>query len=288
MTAPAPRRRVVLHRLPDRPARRSPPHPSRPTATRSGSCSPTSSSSPASGRPASTSPTSTPRRSDGFLAMLERERNNTGRTRSQRLAAIHSLFRPRGPAPTPSTPRSSPGFLAIQPRKASRKTIDYLTEDEADALLASPDPHHPWTGRPDPPPDAPHDHQRPPGLRDHRTHLGRHRPGKTRRARALARQGTQGANLPAPGARRRRAAALAAREPTPPPARSCSPPAATARKMSTDAVAERIKIHAATAAAACPRHRRQERRPACPAPYLRDAPERAAELQSDAITPRKA
>ena len=29
----------------------------------------------------------------GFLAMLEDERHNTGRTRSQRLAAIHSLFR---------------------------------------------------------------------------------------------------------------------------------------------------------------------------------------------------
>jgi site-specific recombinase XerD len=29
----------------------------------------------------------------GFLAMLEKERHNTGKTLSQRLAAIHSLFR---------------------------------------------------------------------------------------------------------------------------------------------------------------------------------------------------
>ena len=44
----------------------------------------------------------------GFLAMLEQQRHNAGRTRSQRLAAIHSLFR-HAALRTPSTPRSSPG-----------------------------------------------------------------------------------------------------------------------------------------------------------------------------------
>ena len=43
----------------------------------------------------------------GFLAMLEDERHNTGRTRSQRLAAIHSRSATR-PSAIPSMPRSSP------------------------------------------------------------------------------------------------------------------------------------------------------------------------------------
>ena len=38
--------------------------------------------------------------------------------------------------------------LAIQPRKPSRKTVAWLAEDEADALLAAPDPAT-WTGRRD-------------------------------------------------------------------------------------------------------------------------------------------
>ena len=38
--------------------------------------------------------------------------------------------------------------LAIRPRKPSRKTVAWLTEDEADALLAAPDPAT-WTGRRD-------------------------------------------------------------------------------------------------------------------------------------------
>ena len=62
----------------------------------------------------------------GFLAMLERERHNTGRTRSQRLAAIHSLFR-HAALRHPEHAAVIARVLAIQPRKASRKTIDYLT-----------------------------------------------------------------------------------------------------------------------------------------------------------------
>jgi Phage integrase, N-terminal SAM-like domain len=50
----------------------------------------------------------------GFLAMLEDERHNTSRTRSQRLAAIHSCSATR-PSGIPSTPRSSPGSWPSSP-----------------------------------------------------------------------------------------------------------------------------------------------------------------------------
>jgi len=124
----------------------------------------------------------------GFLAMLADERHNTSRTRSQRLATIHSLFR-RAALGYPEHAALIARVLAIQPRKPSRKTVAWLTEDEADPLQRSAIT----------------------GLRQWQ----RENPG-------------------APGG-----FVFTAR--------------GTARKMSTDAVATRIKIHAATAAAACPR-----------------------------------
>ena len=81
----------------------------------------------------------------GFLAMLKDERHNTSRTRGQRLAAIHSLFRHAAPG-YPEHAALIARVLAIQPRKPSRKTVAWLAEDEADALLAAPDPAT-WTGR---------------------------------------------------------------------------------------------------------------------------------------------
>src|SRR5205823_14741975 len=74
----------------------------------------------------------------GFLAMLEDERHNTSRTRSQRLAAVHSLFR-HAALGHPEHAALIARILAIQPRKPSRKTVAWLAEDEADALLAAPD-----------------------------------------------------------------------------------------------------------------------------------------------------
>ncbi len=56
---------------------------------------------------------------------------------------------------------------------------------------------------------------------------------------------------PAPAARHHRTAAVAPREPAGPGSFMFTA-RGTARKMSTDAVAERIKIHAASAAATCP------------------------------------
>jgi integrase/recombinase XerD len=81
----------------------------------------------------------------GFLAMLEDERHNTSQTRSQRLAAIYSLFR-HAALGHPGHAALIARVLAIRPRKPSRKTVSWLTGDEADALLAAPDPGT-WTGR---------------------------------------------------------------------------------------------------------------------------------------------
>jgi site-specific recombinase XerD len=185
----------------------------------------------------------------GFLAMLEQERHNTGKTRSQRLAAIHSLFRhaaPRHPEHAALIAR----VLAIQPRKAPQKTVAWLTEDEADALLASPD-RATWTGR-----------------RDHLLILIMLTSGP-RVSETTALTWTD-LSLARPGphvlwhgkGRKERISPLQAPAVTAPRHWQRENPAApdafvftargTARKMSTDAVADRIRIHATAAAAACP------------------------------------
>ena len=185
----------------------------------------------------------------GFLAMLERERHNTGRTRSQRLAAIHSLFR-HAALRHPEHAAVIARVLAIQPRKASGKTIDYLAGDEADALLASPDLTT-WTGR-----------------RDHLLMLLMITSGP--RVSEITALTWADIALGKPGARvlwhgkgrKERISPLQApaitglrlwqRENPAPPGAFVFTARGTTRKMSTDAVAGRIKIHAATAAAACP------------------------------------
>ena len=83
----------------------------------------------------------------GFLAMLEDERHNTDRARSQRLAAIHSLFR-HAALGHPEHAALIARVLAIQPRKPAHKPVAWLAGNEADALLAAPDPGT-WTGRRD-------------------------------------------------------------------------------------------------------------------------------------------
>ena len=55
----------------------------------------------------------------GFLSMLEDERHNTSRTRSQRLAAIHSLYR-HAALGHPEHAALIARVLAIQPRRPSR------------------------------------------------------------------------------------------------------------------------------------------------------------------------
>ena len=78
---------------------------------------------------------------------LEHERHNTARTRNLRLAAIHSLYRYaafRHPEHAAVIER----VLAIPTKRFDRALVNYLTLDEARALIAAPDPHT-WTGRRD-------------------------------------------------------------------------------------------------------------------------------------------
>lgn len=82
-----------------------------------------------------------------FLDHLEYERGNQVRTRNNRLAAIHSLF---GYAALrhPEHGETIQRVLAIPAKRYDRNVVDYLTTDETDALLATPD-QSTWTGRRD-------------------------------------------------------------------------------------------------------------------------------------------
>jgi integrase/recombinase XerD len=73
-----------------------------------------------------------------FLDHLERDRGNSVRTRNARLAAIHSLFgfaAFRHPEHAADIGR----VLAIPAKRADQTIVTFLTDPEADALLASPD-----------------------------------------------------------------------------------------------------------------------------------------------------
>ena len=106
----------------------------------------------------------------GFLAMLEDERHNTSRTRSQRLAAIHSLYR-HAALGHPEHAALIARVLAIQPRKPSRSTVAWLTAGRSRRPPGRPGHRH-LDRPPGPRPDAPHAHQRPAGIGDHPSHLG--------------------------------------------------------------------------------------------------------------------
>jgi integrase/recombinase XerD len=72
-----------------------------------------------------------------FLGHLETERHNSVRTRNARLAAIRSFFRfaaLRHPEHAAMTAR----VLATPTKRCERAIVSYLTEPEADALMASP------------------------------------------------------------------------------------------------------------------------------------------------------
>ena len=74
-----------------------------------------------------------------FLDHLEKERNNSARTRNARLAAIHSLFRfaaLRHPEHAALIER----VLAVPPKRFERAIVSFLSDEEVDALLAAPNP----------------------------------------------------------------------------------------------------------------------------------------------------
>lgn len=82
-----------------------------------------------------------------FLDHLERDRHVSVATRNARLAAVHSLFRFAG-LRHPEHAASISRVLAIPPKRAEQTTVCFLTPEETDALLASPD-HARRTGRRD-------------------------------------------------------------------------------------------------------------------------------------------
>lgn len=82
-----------------------------------------------------------------FLTHLETDRANTARTRNNRLAAIRALFR-YAALRHPEHAESIARVLAIPQKRHDKAIIAFLTHDEAQALLAAPNPGR-WEGRRD-------------------------------------------------------------------------------------------------------------------------------------------
>lgn len=82
-----------------------------------------------------------------FLTHLETERANTARTRNNRLAATRALFR-YAALRNPEHAEGIARVLAIPQKRHDKAIVTFLTHDEAQALLAAPDPGR-WEGRRD-------------------------------------------------------------------------------------------------------------------------------------------
>ena len=82
-----------------------------------------------------------------FLAHLERDRNNSARTRNARLAAIHSFFQYVA-YQLPEHSSLVQRVLAIPGKKHERALVEYLSEKECNALVDAPD-RGTFTGRRD-------------------------------------------------------------------------------------------------------------------------------------------
>jgi len=82
-----------------------------------------------------------------FLDNIEVKRKNSVRTRNARLAAIHSFFRYIA-LQEPRYLALAQQVLAIPQKRAIRRSIAYLKENEIRAILTAPDLSH-WSGRRD-------------------------------------------------------------------------------------------------------------------------------------------
>ena len=82
-----------------------------------------------------------------FLDHLEHDRGNSARSRNARLAAIHSLFS-FAALQHPEHAETIARVLAIPPKRFTKAVVSYLTDAEAEALLAAPDTSR-WIGRRD-------------------------------------------------------------------------------------------------------------------------------------------
>ena len=82
-----------------------------------------------------------------FLDHLETERGNAATTRNNRLAAVHSLFS-YAALRCPEHAATIGRVLAIPPKRTDTTIVCFLTRDEVEALLTSPD-RATWPGRRD-------------------------------------------------------------------------------------------------------------------------------------------
>lgn len=82
-----------------------------------------------------------------FLDSLEKERENTARTRNIRLAAVRSFFRYVA-MNEPAHALHCQRILAIPGKRHQKKTIEFLCREEVEALVGAPDPST-WIGRRD-------------------------------------------------------------------------------------------------------------------------------------------
>jgi site-specific recombinase XerD len=82
-----------------------------------------------------------------FLQHLEQGRSNVAKTRNIRLAALRSFFRFVA-YEEPSCSLQCQQVLAIPAKRHKRAPVEFLTEEEATALVAAPD-HATWLGRRD-------------------------------------------------------------------------------------------------------------------------------------------
>jgi site-specific recombinase XerD len=82
-----------------------------------------------------------------FLDHLEHDRHNSPRTRNLRLTAIRSLFK-YAALRHPEHAAVIARVLAIPPKRFERQTVTYLTKPEASALIQAPDRGR-WEGRRD-------------------------------------------------------------------------------------------------------------------------------------------
>lgn len=82
-----------------------------------------------------------------FLNHLEAKRGNSARTRNTRLAGLHAFFRYVA-INEPCHALHCQRVLAVPRKRYERGPVEFLTEEEAQALVAAPDLHT-WIGRRD-------------------------------------------------------------------------------------------------------------------------------------------
>jgi integrase/recombinase XerD len=79
-----------------------------------------------------------------FLEYLEHDRGNQPRTRNHRLSALHAFFRYVSLA-EPALSMQCQRILAIPAKRFARGPVQFLTEEEATALISTPNPRT-WIG----------------------------------------------------------------------------------------------------------------------------------------------